>query len=342
MSNKAILNIRPLGFPWVTQNPFIFCVHHLDQYPEGNDALGPAASLAGRNLGNDFTIRDGWRMYHGDAIPGFPVHPHRGFETVTVVMQGFVDHSDSHGAAGRYGNGDVQWMTAGSGLQHCEMFPLLQKDQKNTLELFQIWLNLPAASKFVEPHFKMLWAESIPVFRSTDARGRATEAIVIAGRIGNVEAPPPAPDSWAADPANEVGIWRIRMEAGATWELPLASPGVSRSLYFFGGTSLRINHEEFRVQQAFEVDARARVTLAAGEDDTWLLLLQGRRIDDPVVQYGPFVMNTEEEIRQAMIDYQRTRFGGWPWPRPDNVHGRAQGRFARYADGREEIPSDRK
>ena len=129
MYNRLISNIQPLGFNWPTIDPFLFCVHHLDNYPAGNDQLGPAASLAGRNLGQDFTTKDGWRMYHGEIIPGFPAHPHRGFETVTVVLNGFVDHSDSHGAAGRYGNGDVQWMTAGAGLQHSEMFPLLsQKD----------------------------------------------------------------------------------------------------------------------------------------------------------------------------------------------------------------------
>ncbi len=338
MNKSPILNMKQLGFPWETQNPFIFCVHHLDHYPEGNDGFGPRASLAGRNIGNDFTLRDGWRMYHGDTIPGFPVHPHRGFETVTVVLQGFVDHSDSHGAAGRYGNGDVQWMTAGSGLQHAEMFPLLDRVGKNTLELFQIWLNLPAGSKFVDPHFRMLWAESIPVFRATDEDGGKTEAIVIAGRIGEVQAPPPAPDSWAADPSNEVAIWRIRMEAGARWTLPMASAGVSRSLYFFSGSSLEINGEKFQEHKAFEISPDAEVTLTAGKEEAYLLLLQGMPIGDPIVQYGPFVMNTEAEIRQAMIDYQRTRFGGWPWPRPDNVHDRGAGRFARYADGSLENP----
>lgn len=338
MSEKAILSEKSLGFPWETQNPFLFCVHHLDHYPEGNDQMGPNAPLDGRNIGNDFTIRDGWRMYHGDTIPGFPMHPHRGFETVTVVLQGFVDHSDSHGAAGRYGNGDVQWMTAGSGLQHAEMFPLINKDTKNTLELFQIWLNLPAGSKFVDPHFKMLWAESIPVFKSADDHGHTTEVIVIAGAIGEVKAPPPAPDSWAADPENEVAIWRIKMDPGASWKLPLATAGIQRSLFFFSGSSLTVNEKTFSDHKALELKPDAGVTLKNGHDEAQLLLLQGKPISDPVVQYGPFVMNTEAEIQQAMMDYRRTRFGGWPWPRTDNVHQRDQGRFAKYADGNMENP----
>lgn len=118
MKQEAIINIIPLDFMWPVQNPFLFFAHHLDRYPAGNENMGPSASLQGRNIGNDFKLKDGWRMYHGATVPGFPVHPHRGFETITVVLKGFVDHSDSHGQAGRYGEGDVQWMTAGSGLQH--------------------------------------------------------------------------------------------------------------------------------------------------------------------------------------------------------------------------------
>ena len=141
--NNSIKSIFPLGFPWQTQDPFLFCVYHLDHFPKGNEQMGPDASLSGRNLGNDFTLKDGWRMYHGRTVPGFPAHPHRGFETITIVNKGFCDHSDSLGAAGRFGLGDTQWMTAGRGVQHSEMFPLLNKDKENPLELFQIWLNLP-------------------------------------------------------------------------------------------------------------------------------------------------------------------------------------------------------
>ena len=105
MYNRYIIDIKPLGFMWPMRDPFLFCAHHKDFYPAGNDQLGPAASLSGRNIGQDFSQENSWRMYHGDVVPGFPAHPHRGFETITIVLTGFVDHSDSHGAAGRYGNG---------------------------------------------------------------------------------------------------------------------------------------------------------------------------------------------------------------------------------------------
>ena len=105
-------------------------------------------------------------------VPGFPEHPHRGFETVTIVRTGYVDHSDSLGAAGRYGEGDVQWMTAGAGIVHAEMFPLLRQDGPNLLEIFQIWLNLPRESKLVEPHYRMFWNESVPRWKHVDDAGR--------------------------------------------------------------------------------------------------------------------------------------------------------------------------
>ncbi len=139
-----IKSIRPLGFQWETQDPFLFCVHHEDFFPKGNDRMGPdPKEFQGREMGQDFMIKDGYRMYHGKTVPGFPGHPHRGFETITIVRKGIVDHSDSLGASGRYGNGDVQWMTAGEGVQHAEMFPLINREEENPMELFQIWLNLP-------------------------------------------------------------------------------------------------------------------------------------------------------------------------------------------------------
>src|SRR3979490_1684739 len=162
MSNDVVLSVRPMGFPWETSDPFLFCVSHNDKYPPGNERLGPAASLSGRNIGQDFEGKDGWRMYHGDVVPGFPQHPHRGFETVTIVRTGYIDHSDSLGATARFGMGDVPWLNPGAGGVHSEMFPLLDPNGPNTLELFQIWLNLPAKNKLVEPYFTMFWDKDIP------------------------------------------------------------------------------------------------------------------------------------------------------------------------------------
>ena len=339
MVQKSILNIKPLGFQWETLDPFIFCVHHRDEYPKGNAEMGPAVSLEGRNIGQDFTKKDGWRMYHGQKIPGFPYHPHRGFETVTVVKEGLVDHTDSLGAAGRFGKGDVQWMTAGKGVQHSEMFPLIHQDKENPMELFQIWLNLPKASKFVEPYFKMLWEDNIPVYQETGNNGKSVKINVIAGSIHNTKAPDPTPDSWAANPDHEVAILTIKLEAGSDWILPKASSEPNRTLYFYKGKGLQIEGEIIPEYHSVQVKAASEIKLQAGNEDCFLLMLQGKPINEPVVQYGPFVMNSKAEIQEAYLDYQQTQFGGWPWPKHEQAHDRNKGRFALYADGTEELKS---
>jgi len=277
-------------------------------------------------------------MYHGDKVPGFPSHPHRGFETITVVERGLVDHADSQGAAGRYGNGDVQWMTAGSGLQHSEMFPLLKEDQENPFELFQIWLNLPKAKKFADPYFKMLWHEEIPIIEVKDENGKTTKVKIVAGSFNNTTAVSPAPDSWASDPENEVAVWEIKMEAGAKWTIPPASKGTNRSLYFFQGSSIEVDDEKIYPDHSASLKGDAAIEIKNGAQNSRILFLQGKPIGEPVVQYGPFVMNSNQEIQQAMSDYRRTQFGGWPWHRADMVHPKERGRFAKYADGEEENP----
>jgi quercetin 2,3-dioxygenase len=334
--NDAVKKIEPLAFPWQTPDPFLFCVHHDDAYPKGNEDLGPAASLAGRNIGQDFAGKDGWRMYHGGVVPGFPQHPHRGFETVTVVRRGLVDHSDSLGAAARYGEGDVQWLTAGKGIVHAEMFPLLEKDRDNPLELFQIWLNLPHADKMVEPHFSMLWSHTIPTHEARDEQGRKTVVTAVAGAIGEAKPPSPPPKSWASRPGSDVAIWTLKMDPGARFTLPAAAAGTNRMLYFFRGDKLRIGARDIPPKSAVEMRADVAAELEGGAEPTEILILQGRPLGEPVVQYGPFVMSSAAEIQQAFADYRRTRFGGWPWPKDDPVHGREGARFAKHADGRVE------
>lgn len=337
-SEKNIVRrVSAMGFQWETMDPFLFCVHHEDKFPKGNEFMGPVTSLQGRDIGNDFIIKDGFRMYHGKKVPGFPGHPHRGFETITVVREGFVDHADSLGAAGRYGNGDVQWMTAGKGLQHSEMFPLLKSDADNPMELFQIWLNLPSKNKMVDAHFKMLWNEDLPNYEHSDAEGRKTIVEVIAGKLIQHKAPSPPPNSWAADPHNEVAVWNIHIEPNAELRIPAASAGVNRMLYFYIGDSIQIAGKQIPKYHSVEVAADVEILIKNGNHESRILLLQGRPINEPVIQYGPFVMNTKEEIQQAFDDYHKTKFGGWPWPKYDQVHNRDEGRFAIHADGTKEV-----
>ena len=336
--SDSILRVSPLGFPWETADPFLFCVHHDDAYPNGNEVLGPSASLAGRRIGEDFEGKDGWRMYHGQRVPGFPAHPHRGFETVTVVRRGLIDHSDSLGATARYGEGDLQWLTAGEGIVHSEMFPLLDRERPNPLELFQIWLNLPAKDKLVAPYFTMHWGPAIPKVAIRDDAGHATDVAILAGRLGDAAALPPPPHSWASRPDADVAIWTIRMDAGARFVLPAARAGTNRGLHFFRGEALRVDEREIPARSRVQIRPEASPTLEAGPDETEILLLQGRPIAEPVAQYGPFVMSTRAEIAQAFADYERTRFGGWPWPSEEPVHPRDEGRFARHPDGRVERP----
>ena len=331
----SIVEIHPLGNRWQTVDPFLFCVHHIDHYPKGNEQFGPAAPLTGHDIGQDFEGVDGWRMYHGDVVPGFPQHPHRGFETVTIIRRGYIDHSDSLGAAARFGAGDVQWLTAGSGVVHSEMFPLLNRDEPNTLELFQIWLNLPAKDKLVEPYFTMLWERDIPRRVFTDANGKRTEVMVIAGALDGTQPLPPPPHSWASKPEADLAIWSMALENGATWTIPPATgPQTLRTINFFAGTSLRVADRLVTGPSAVQVQANQPVTIEAVDGAADVLLLQGRPIGEPVAQYGPFVMNTRDELQRAFQDYQRTRFGGWPWPENAPVHGREAIRFAKHADGR--------
>jgi redox-sensitive bicupin YhaK (pirin superfamily) len=336
--DDPVIQAVPLGAQWPTIDPFLFCAHHDDAYPAGTEGLGPDAPLDGREIGSDFAGVDGWNMYHGDVVPGFPQHPHRGFETVTYVRTGIIDHSDSLGAAARFGRGDTQWLTAGGGIVHSEMFPLLDDSGPNPLELFQIWLNLPAVDKMADPYFTMLWSDDIPRVRHVDDDGRVVEITLVAGALDGHVPPAPPPSSWAARAEADVAIWVIRMDPGATWTLPAAAgPATVRTLYAYDGSGVAIGGHEIGKDTGAVVHCDVPVELVAGDEGVEILVLQGRPIGEPVEQYGPFVMNDREGIAQTFADYQRTGFGGWPWPADGPVHGdAATTRFARHADGRVE------
>jgi len=335
---SKLIAVEPLGFPWKTQDPFLFCAYHKDEYPNGTSNMGVALELLkGRPIGQDFSPQHNWRMYHGTHIPGFPYHPHRGFETITINKQGVVDHSDSLGAAGRFMEGDVQWMTAGKGILHSEMFPLLNEQEGNTLEIFQVWLNLPKQSKMVEPHFKMLWKEDIPIIHHKDSEDKTTTIQLIAGSMNQQHALPPTPDSWASNTENAVGVYVIEMNPSAIWQLPKAKEGVNRTLFYYSGGTALIEDQEISANHLIEAVAHQDISIKNGASTSHFLILEGRPIQEPVVQYGPFVMNTEAEIHEAIADYNRTQFGGWPWAEQEVTHAKDKGRFALHSDGKEEI-----
>lgn len=333
---SPIRSVRAMnGGPMETASPFLFVVYHKDEYPAGNERMEHPSKVGN---GMDFDQNAKFRMYHGSRVPGFPSHPHRGFETITGTLDGVVDHADSLKNCGRYGKGDVQWMTAGAGIQHSEMFPLIHTDKPNKLRLFQIWLNSPRANKMVPPVFKMLWANEIAKWDSEDALSHAT---IWCGEFKGVAATTSPPDgSYASKPESKVGVFHLKIEEGGTLELDPAEG--KRSLYMVEGSECNVGGTKVKrgVHATFiETDATANITIDCQSSTCEFLVLQGVPIPEPVVQHGPFVMNSREEIMQTFEDYQRTHFGGWPWERSDMVFPRTKGRFA-ILNGVESSPPD--
>lgn len=342
-ASSTVLNTvnLPSAGPFSTLDPFLFCVYHKDAYPAAHDDTMEAPQPGN---GMDFDPKAPYRMYHGDMIPGFPQHPHRGFETITATMDGLIDHADSLGNGGRYGQGDLQWMTAGKGVVHGEMFPLIHKEKPNHTRFFQIWINLPARSKMVDPAFAMFWANEVPKWKSPD--GKAAVTVFYGDYFLNEDTNPnlPPPDSWAANHDNDVAVLHTTIQPGGTLHIPSAhDPTVNRVLYMVEGleqgaviNEVTIDKGMITVNAAAELDISVPASAAKACE---FLLLQGKPIDEPVAQHGPFVMNKRSEIEQAFMDYSKTKFGGWPWPRDDMVFPREKGRFA-LLDGKETTPSD--
>jgi len=318
----------PKTGPWDTSDPFLFCVHHNDNYPKANDSLGPDKSLEGRQIGNDFSNINGWSMYHGKNIPGFPRHPHRGFETITIVEKGLIDHSDSMGYSARYGDGDVQWLTAGDGIQHSEMFPLLDKNKSNSIDFFQIWINLKSENKRVKPNFSMFWKDEIPKVVIRDKNNLKTEIDIIAGTYKGKNAPSPPPNSWANNKENSVNIWKIKMNENTSWKLPEVELGISRTLYIYRGSGILLNEKKVNSGYMIKLKTNQDILISSIDKTTKILLLQARPINEPIVKYGPFVMNTKAEIQEAFDDYNKTSFGDWTWDDDAPVHGKDYKKFA--------------
>lgn len=227
---------------------------------------------------------------------GVGMHPHRGFETVTLLYQGEVEHHDTAGHGGLIGPGDVQWMTAAKGLLHEEMHSAAFTRRGGTFEAIQLWVNLPAKYKMIEPHYQSITSDRIPVVKLDD---EGSVVRVIAGYYQGLKGP--------ANTYTPINLWELRLSAGQTVELDF--PENYTTLLFALKGSVKINNSATinDAELAFFECLGKTITLAALKEAT-LLIMNGEPIDEPIAGYGPFVMNTQEEIQQAIEDFDAGRF----------------------------------
>jgi len=250
----------------------------------GNHALGEL---------DPFLLLDEFRSEDGaDYIGGFPDHPHRGFETVTYMLAGRMRHGDNHGHSGLLGPGSVQWMTAGRGIVHSEM----PEQEDGLMWGFQLWVNLPAKDKMTAPRYQEFDPAAVPVVEYDGARIR-----VIAGRVGDTEGP-------IVGIATEPSFLDVALRAGGSFALDLPRQH-NVFVYSFDGNAL-IGEPAVAVPRGTlaVLGPGERVALGAGSSPARVLIAAARPLNEPVARYGPFVMNTQDQLRQAFADYQAGRF----------------------------------
>lgn len=231
---------------------------------------------------------------------GVGEHPHRGFETVTIVYQGEVEHRDSTGRGGTIGPGDVQWMTAGAGILHQEFHSRQMAEEGGTLEMVQLWVNLPARDKLTPPRYQTLLDQAIPGVELEQGAGRLR---VIAGEFAGRRGP--------ARPFTPLDVWGVRLRKDSSTRFEFPDRQTVAVVALRGGLLVQGRHI-LREAQVAVFDRRAGEVSIEANDDATLLVLAGEPIEEPIVGYGPFVMNTDEEIAQAVDDVQGGRFGAIP------------------------------
>lgn len=230
-----------------------------------------------------------------DYIAGFPSHPHRGFETVTYMLDGRMRHKDNHGNEGLLTPGSVQWMTAGRGLVHSEM----PEQESGQMRGFQLWVNLPARDKMTDPNYQEFAPERIPV----TAPGDGVQVKVIAGQVGEVSGP-------IVQPATDPVYLDITLAANARWEYTLPEGHNAFAYVFEGGLTVGQGEDARPVarQELAVLGGGQLLQLQAGAEGARLILVAGRPLREPVMRHGPFVMNTRQELMQAFVDFQEGRF----------------------------------
>ena len=220
---------------WDTEDPFLFVSHHEDDYPHGNRQLAPPLEeITGRDLGRDYEKRLGFRMYNGKVVPGFPMHAHWGYETVTLPEIGYVDHFDIMRTEGRFGFGDVQWIMASSKYMHNEMYPLVNQEDRNPNDITQIMINIPLECKNRENRVSTVWSEDIPVIERDGVRVK-----VLCGTFGDAVMRSPNEGSWA-DGNHAVRILRLSMDPGSKMTIGPTSSKSNSNVYMVSGSKIDV------------------------------------------------------------------------------------------------------
>lgn len=283
---KQIQGVRSAPRPhWVGDG---FPVHSMFTYGDHGAQLSPFLML-------DYAAP--YRFEPAARPRGVGVHPHRGFETVTIVYEGELAHRDSTGAGGLIGPGDVQWMTAASGILHEEFHSPDFTRQGGTMQMAQLWVNLPASAKMHPPGYQNILNAQIPDVPLPDGAGRVR---VIAGNY--------AGHAGAARTHTPMDVWDLRLNADARTTLPLVN-GHTAALVVLRG-AVQVNGDAvLREAQMVTFEREGEAIEIKANADAVLLFLGGEPIDEPVFGHGPFVMNTREEIIQAFHDFQSGRFG---------------------------------
>lgn len=330
---STVQKIVDINIHWSGDDPFTFVSHHHDNYPKGNSQLAPPLNtISGRNLGRDYQERMGFRMYHGRVVPGFPMHAHWGYETLTIAEKGFVDHFDTEGNHGRFGNGDMQWTLASSRYEHCEMYPLLDQENENPVHITQIVINLPLERKNKDIHVNNTWSEDIPIIKT-----EGSEVTLYCGEFQGRSLYSPNPTSWASAD-NSVRIMKIVLQPGASFSLNSLADGIDRNVYFVSGDTATLEGTKIKPWLRYKMKRSSPLNLINGIEESEFWILEGKPIGEKQANFGPVILKDLDEVRKSMDEIRIKEFQEWPWGVMDVTNPIDMGRELHRKDGTVERP----
>jgi len=331
---STVQKVVDINIHWSGDDPFTFVSHHHDNYPKGNEQMAPPLeTIRGRNLGRDYQERMGFRMYHGRVVPGFPMHAHWGYETLTIAEKGFVDHFDTEGNHGRFGNGDTQWTLASSRYEHCEMYPLLDQENNNPVHITQIVVNLPLDRKNKDIYVNNIWSESIPVFKD-----EGSEITLYCGEYQGKGLYSPNPTSWATA-ENSVRIMKIVLQPGASFTLEPLADSIDRNLYYVSGKTATMEGTKITPWLRYKMKRCTPVNIVNGPEESEFWILEGKPIGEKQASFGPVILKDLDEVRSSMDEIRIKEFQEWPWGLMDVTNPIDMGRELHRKDGKIERPA---